>query len=784
MIFEKYKKNKRVFLKKQVRHIALLLLVALFATTFLLPVSKAHAAPIKLPTDALKNATKIPSYPSIPMKTGGSVTKKAGGAAAGAAAGSFSGAIGVAVILGLVVGGVALADKFVSYMLNPDPVLYNLNNSFINIGWRMIRDLCNLFFLLVLLFIAFCTILQIEKYNAKKNLLTLILMALLINFSKPIAIFIFDGSQLLMQWLLVDANRNGQLPTTLFTFSKIAEVLKDNVWNAGLSWDLPVTFLFSIIFIFIFFVVYFCLGLFLLIRIVAIWLLVIVSPVAFFAMILPDFRKLANQWWDALFRYCYVGPAIAFFLWLADKLRTLQGQIVGKNMVIADASSSLQNMPVFIPYMITIVFLFAALMMANQFGIQFSQAITKSAEKFMAGTALYGAKWLERRKHVMSPSKTWIGQKLGLSERFTLSPRALIGGWQQRSKEIDEKALRVAAGGARDSLHKYLDKTETHYQQLEVDRIKNEEAKRLKEHAEDFNVLGGELAKAVGSKMDNAAEKICAVLRIAYGNRDQDEIVHFIRNNWDKNILGNGKSFADVLGAQGIKLKDVVVDGHAVSNIAEALLKGTQNTNQSYINKELSDLGQIAAGNGGVGFGAVTRGEDGKLRRTSREEQGWLQTRKHLTVFEPQDKAKRTHRNWETNEVTKEVGRAMIENMRWTSAAEIANASRTNISRLERVGTDVALNDNIYKTLEEMRNGTLKVYDPAHDPNRTGATVEIKVVQDNYAQQANINAAHRAAMQQEAGVDNKTILTQLAKYNFNMDEINAILKVAKRSEIK
>ena len=94
-----------------------------------------------------------------------------------------------------------ICNYFLNAMLSPN--LYNFTSEpIITTGWVAVRDVCNLFFLLILLFIAFCTILQIEKYHAKKILLTFILMALLVNFSKPIAIFIFDGSQLLMNFFL------------------------------------------------------------------------------------------------------------------------------------------------------------------------------------------------------------------------------------------------------------------------------------------------------------------------------------------------------------------------------------------------------------------------------------------------------------------------------------------------------------------------------------------------------------------------------------------------------
>src|SRR4030042_7047561 len=187
MLSAKQKNNhKYSFFTKRIKYIALVLLISVFASTCLLPISEAKA---QVKAKIIKGV-------------GGKVTTSAGKGTAGGAARSLPGwlvtTITVVVIFAFVDILFIIAKSFVDYMLSPDPALYNLNSAFVQRGWKVIRDICNLFFLLVLLFIAFCTILQIEKSNAKKNLLTLILMALLINFSTPIAIFIFDGSQLAM----------------------------------------------------------------------------------------------------------------------------------------------------------------------------------------------------------------------------------------------------------------------------------------------------------------------------------------------------------------------------------------------------------------------------------------------------------------------------------------------------------------------------------------------------------------------------------------------------------
>ena len=73
-----------------------------------------------------------------------------------------------------------------------------INSSAVTYGWVLVRDLCNMFFVLILLVIAFATILRVESYNLKTWLPKLVIMAILINFSKMICGVFIDFTQVIM----------------------------------------------------------------------------------------------------------------------------------------------------------------------------------------------------------------------------------------------------------------------------------------------------------------------------------------------------------------------------------------------------------------------------------------------------------------------------------------------------------------------------------------------------------------------------------------------------------
>ncbi|MDD3487031.1 MAG: hypothetical protein PHF35_01470 [Candidatus Moranbacteria bacterium] len=356
---------------------------------------------------------------------------------------------GLAVIFQAVVGVLSILVFFLKWLiiyaartldLALSPNLYNFSNSEMVVqGWTVVRDVCNLFFLLILLFIAICTILKIEKYHAKKTLLWVVLMALLINFSKPIAVFIFDGSQLLMNIFLSQMGTYGtgeeSTSTIIAKSAKIAEIIYKSLPNGFTISEtntraayISIQYLFAVIFLFMLGVAYLVMAIFLIIRIVAIMILIIVSPLAFFAIIIPDFSKMSSKWWSALFEYSYYGPAAAFFLLLTTKLSSALPEV----SPVKDGTNIEDTITNIVHYLTTIIFLYASIFMAKQFGGGAGATIVGNANKFMkwgAGMTKGGGMWgaaVRLPEKVPIAGNYYKGMKSGIAQRR---------GWRILNKE-------------------------------------------------------------------------------------------------------------------------------------------------------------------------------------------------------------------------------------------------------------------------------------------------------------------------------------------------------------
>ena len=192
-------------------------------------------------------------------------------------------------------------------------------------GWVVVRDVCNMFFVVILLIIAFATILGQEEYGAKKMLPKLIMAAVLINFSKLICGLMIDVSNVVMLTFVnaFSAIGAGNI-VDMLGISDVTKIAADSTSPAVTIGMIVSSYIFGLIYIIIATVVIASMLGMLVIRVVMIWILVVLSPLAFFLQAVPGKgQQYAGQWWTKWTSNLLVGPIIAFFLWLS--FAALQG---------------------------------------------------------------------------------------------------------------------------------------------------------------------------------------------------------------------------------------------------------------------------------------------------------------------------------------------------------------------------------------------------------------------------------------------------------------------------
>lgn len=188
------------------------------------------------------------------------------------------------------------------------------------VGWTLVRDVANMFFVFILLVIAFGTILGVENYQWNKLLGKLIFAAIFINFSKMICGLFIDVAYVFSLTFLNAIVNTAQgnilhafhMPK-LLEFSNSSEVLNNTgITAVNLAVSNFAAFMFAVMLLF-------TMGAYLgimLARMVVLWLLIILSPLAFIFQIMPQTQEYAKQWWSRFTKQVLVLPVMTFFLWL------------------------------------------------------------------------------------------------------------------------------------------------------------------------------------------------------------------------------------------------------------------------------------------------------------------------------------------------------------------------------------------------------------------------------------------------------------------------------------
>lgn len=296
---------------------------------------------------------------------------------------------------------VAIMALILGWVISPDFIsLKFTQNPFVDVGLSITKGFANMGFILFLVVIALATVLRIEEYKAKKTLTTLIIVALLINFSPVFCGFIIDASNIVMNYFL------GGI-TGLTGFSSFLYNAALSVWNslitsgfdvwaniaAAMQVVISIVFNFFAGFVFILFCALFIM------RYIMLWIIVIVSPVAFVSYILPVTKRGQSllswrKWWEQLIAWSIIGIIAGFFLYLGFTMISMINASPGMFVTQPDLSwggGGLGLMNNILPYLIPLVLLWIAYKETKRTSAMFAGEIIQFTEKIGKTAVTAGA---------------------------------------------------------------------------------------------------------------------------------------------------------------------------------------------------------------------------------------------------------------------------------------------------------------------------------------------------------------------------------------------------------
>lgn len=305
------------------------------------------------------------------------------------------------------------------------------------LGWYMMRDIANMFFVIALLIIAFGTILGLDNYEWKKTLGKLIIAAILINFSKLIAQFIIDISHVFTITFLnaISAAAGGNL-INMFNFDDLFKIAptEGQVGSDNLRLDLLIAAVLILVFSVIALVTIFSYVLIMAIRMVVLWVAIILAPLAYILSVLPPTERYASEYWSQFINYVMVAPVMVFFLWIAfasfgsgniaEQIGVNPGNNPAEAAVLGlprEATTSLteagtwQNMSSFI---IAIVFLIIGIERVQSLNVRgggFTEtALSWGKNAIAVGTGFAAGRWLAQRAgQAAGQAAGWTAKEVG-----------------------------------------------------------------------------------------------------------------------------------------------------------------------------------------------------------------------------------------------------------------------------------------------------------------------------------------------------------------------------------
>ncbi len=281
-----------------------------------------------------------------------------------------------------------------------------INNPVVSIGWGLVRDIANLGFVLLIIFIAFSTILRIGSFQMKQALPKLIIAALLINFSLIIAAVVLDAAGIFMNFFLNNAydstSTQGGISQALATSLSLHKGLQPPPITGEI--DLAafgvgiMGYIANIVFLDIMTIVgaitMFALGLMFMRRYIYIGIQLIMLPMAILGWVAGS--GIWSSWTKKFLNYTFFGPLASFFVYIALKSTLIFESNANTYFNSAVAGDSvLQNLAANLASMIMLV---ALLLLGLKYSEEMAGDISVGSYKiaqnaingFMRGTASTG----------------------------------------------------------------------------------------------------------------------------------------------------------------------------------------------------------------------------------------------------------------------------------------------------------------------------------------------------------------------------------------------------------
>ncbi|MFA5841517.1 MAG: hypothetical protein WC835_00965 [Candidatus Paceibacterota bacterium] len=342
-----------------------------------------------------------------------------------------------------------MAGVFLNYSavftLNLSEFAAKLN---IDTTWATIRDMMNIVFIFTLLWVSINTILGLGN-DAKKLLASIIISALLINFSLFFTKVVIDVSNVVAlqfytgitggKFIGPSASMDGGISDQFMARLKLTSIY--DAGRSGASVDgttgeiaaltagnVVTSAIMGTIFVIITAFVFFTAGLMLAARSAILVILMVTSPIGFIGGFIPKLATYTKKWQDELANQALFAPVFFMLIWMILKMtESKTGGETAVSFAAAIAGGKADFISVIFNYVVLIAFIIAALNVAKDMSGKAGAAFSKFGATAMGSIAGGAGGWALRK------SLGSLSQAAARSEGLkNFSEKAGLGGFVGR----------------------------------------------------------------------------------------------------------------------------------------------------------------------------------------------------------------------------------------------------------------------------------------------------------------------------------------------------------------
>ncbi len=379
------------------------------------------------------------------------------------------------------------------------------NVSMVSVGWVVARDISNIVFIFLVLWVGLSTILGLHHGSTMGSIMKIVVAALLINFSLFITKAVIDVANVIALHFydLITDGGDGTLSGVFMQGLRMQGIYDPEGFRTlGLTKIIMIG-AFGSVMILVACWVFIAGSILMVYRTLSLVILMITSPFAFIAWVVPHMGNYTHDWWHKLFHQAFFAPIFMGMAYIVGKIIQSENSLVGitVNKTVSqsleiissgagtDTGTLLGAVGVFFNFVIIIGLMIACLHIAEHSAgegattaMHWAEHARGMATGFIGRNAVrYGG--IRALNEKFSESKfgnTGLGKKVRLMTTGYLAEKATFGG-HHTAEEVHKEALEERA--RREEIHHEEEAEHLAQTRTTVEQTQNAEVQKAKDKA-------------------------------------------------------------------------------------------------------------------------------------------------------------------------------------------------------------------------------------------------------------------------------------------------------------